>query len=251
MVHFEDDENLRMSEIFKEKRRSNREVLIMLCNWELHKDYQQKLLLNLILFYETEKSRVVSLDKSISKLYLLDLDNLLPLIKHLYSYTGRPARNQQGIIRSLVLMLDSNYHSITNWAKKVASDRLLCALCGFEFDKAPSHSSYYDLINRLWLSSHKEHIKRKRKPKSFYSKPRMKLKAGQKLPPKHSGSVSKLASLAERGKLREERPEKIFQEFLARCLVDKSASMGLLGAVNNFSIAMDGSCYNSGQPPWC
>jgi len=25
MVHFEDDENLRMSEIFKEKRRSNRE----------------------------------------------------------------------------------------------------------------------------------------------------------------------------------------------------------------------------------
>lgn len=78
------------------------EVLIMLCNWELHKDYQQKLLLNLILFYQTEKSRVVSLDKSISKLYLLDLDNLLPLIKHLYSYTGRPARNQQGIIRSLV-----------------------------------------------------------------------------------------------------------------------------------------------------
>ena len=74
----------------------------------------------------------------------------------------------------------------------------------------------------------------------------MKLKAGQKLPPKHTGSVSKLASLAERGKLREQRPEKIFQEFLARCVVDKSAAMGILGDVNNFSIAMDGSCYSSG-----
>ena len=225
----------------------------MLCNWELHVDYQKKLLLNLILFCETEESRVISLEKSISKLYLLDLDNLLPVIKHLYSNTGRPAKNQQGIIRSLALMLDFNEHSITNWAKRVASwakrvasDRLLCAICGFEFGKAPSHASYYDFIKRLWLSSHKEHIKHKLKPKSFYSKPRMKLKAGQKLPPKHTGSVSKLASLAERGKLREQRPEKIFQEFLARCVVDKSAAMGILGDVNNFSIAMDGSCYNSG-----
>ncbi|NMB98066.1 MAG: hypothetical protein GYA02_15930, partial [Clostridiaceae bacterium] len=93
----------------------------MLCNWELHVDYQKKLLLNLILFCETEESRVISLEKSISKLYLLDLDNLLPVIKHLYSNTGRPAKNQQGIIRSLALMLDFNEHSITNWAKRVAS----------------------------------------------------------------------------------------------------------------------------------
>jgi len=190
-----------------------------------------------------------------TRLYVerLLIDDLLPVIKHLYSNTGRPAKNQQGIIRSLALMLDFNEHSITNWAKRVASwakrvasDRLLCAICGFEFGKAPSHASYYDFIKRLWLSSHKEHIKHKLKPKSFYSKPRMKLKAGQKLPPKHTGSVSKLASLAERGKLREKRPEKIFQEFLARCVVDKSAAMGILGDVNNFSIAMDGSCYSSG-----
>jgi hypothetical protein len=222
------------------------EVLFMLRYWELHEDYQRKLLLNLKSLSLTEKSRVVSMDKSLSKLYLLNLDNLLPVIKHLYSDTGRPATNQQGIIRSLVLMLESKKHSITNWAKKVASDRLLCAACGFEFGKAPSHASYYDFIKRLWLSSHKEHIKRKIKPKSFYSKPRMKLKAGQKLPTKHTGATAKFASLAERGKLREERPEKIFQEFLARCVVDKSADMGLLGNVNNFSIAMDGSCYNSG-----
>lgn len=184
--------------------------------------------------------------KSLSKLYLLDLDNLLPVIKHLYSDTGRPANNQQGIIRSLVLMLSSGEHSITKWAPKVASDRLLCAACGFEFGKAPSFSSYYDFIKRLWHASHARHVKLKLKPKSFYSKPRKKLKAGQKLPPKHSGVTKKLVSLAIRGKLREERPEVIFQKFLARCVVDTSAKMGILGDSSKLSIAMDGSCYKSG-----
>jgi hypothetical protein len=218
----------------------------MLCNWESHENYQKKLLLNLILFCEIEKSRVASMAKSLSKLYLFDLDNLLPVIKHLYSDTGCPAKAQQGIIRSLVLMLSSSEHSITKWAKKVASDRLLCAACGFEFGKAPSFSSYYDFIKRLWRSSHTRHVKLKIKPKSFYSKPRKKLKAGQKLPPKHSGATKKLVSLAIRGKLREERPEVIFQEFLARCVVDSSAKMGLLGDSKKLSIAMDGSCYKSG-----
>jgi hypothetical protein len=143
-------------------------------------------------------------------------------------------------------MLDCNEHSITKWAKKVAVDRLLCAACGFEAGQAPSHSSYYDFIKRIWLASHEQHVKRKLKPKSFSAKPRKKLKAGQKLPPKHSGSVKKLADLAYRGKLREERPEKILQEFLARCVVDQSAKMGILGDTKKFSIAVDGSCYNSG-----
>jgi hypothetical protein len=60
----------------------------MLCNWESHDAYQKKLLLNLILFSETEKSRVVSMNKALSKLYLLNLDNLLSVIKYLYSDTG-------------------------------------------------------------------------------------------------------------------------------------------------------------------
>lgn len=218
----------------------------MLCNWVSHESYQKKLLSDLEMLFEYEKSRIVSMEKALSKLYLFDLDNLLQIIKPLYSGTGSPAKNQQGIIRSLVLMLDFKQHSITKWAKKVASDKLFCAACGFEFGSAPSHSSYYDFINRLWLASFKEHKKRKLKTKSFYSKPRKKLKAGQKLPPKHSGSVKKFALLAERNQLRSIRPEKIFQDFLARCIVDKSASMGILGDLKKFSVAMDGSCYNSG-----
>jgi hypothetical protein len=77
----------------------------MLRDWPCHLLYQESLLLNLTLFFLTDRERVVELDKSISKLYLLNLDKLLPIIKPLYSNTGRSAKNQQGIIRSLVLML--------------------------------------------------------------------------------------------------------------------------------------------------
>lgn len=218
----------------------------MLCNWISHESYQKTLLRDLNVLFEYEKSRLVSMEKVLSKLYLLNLDNLLPIIKPLYSGSGSPAKNQQGIIRSLVLMLACSEHSITNWAKKVAVDKILCTACGFEFGKAPAHSSYYDFIKRLWLASFNEAKKRRLKPKSFSSKPRKKLKAGQKLPPKHSGSVKKFALLAERDQLRTIRPEKIFQDFLARCVVDESAKMGILGDVKKFSLAMDGSCLNSG-----
>jgi hypothetical protein len=226
------------------------EVLNMLGNLEKHCDYQKKLLLNLIFFLEIQRSRVVSMSKSISKLYLLDLDNLLPVIKPLYSNTGFPARNQLGIIRSLVLMLDSGKHSITNWAKEVASDKLLCIICGFEFGKAPSVGSYYDLLKRFWLSSHNLHVKKSKTPKHFKKKPTKKLKAGEKLPPKHGGVVKKLANFAMRGKLPDYRPEKILQDIFARCVVDTSAKLGILGNTEQLSTAGDGTCYKSGASPF-
>ena len=69
----------------------------MLRNWGSHSKYQEKLYFNMLVQYEIQRSRVVNLNKSISKLYLLNLDNLLPVIKPLYPDFGRPAKNQQGL----------------------------------------------------------------------------------------------------------------------------------------------------------
>jgi len=223
------------------------EVFYMLRDWQSHEEYQKNLLLNLVLFYQTDRERVVELSESISKLYLLNLDKLHPIIKPLYSNTGRPAKNQAGIIRSFILMLDQGEHDIPKWAAKVASDRLLCAICGFTFGDAPDFSSYYDLTKRLWQASHKAHIERKKKLRSFYSKPRKKLKQGKKyVLPKHNGVVKKFASLAILDKLPQYRPEIVLQKFLARCVVDTSLEMGILGDPKNFSIANDGTPYYSG-----
>jgi hypothetical protein len=125
----------------------------MLRNWQSHSDYQQHLIIQRLSAYDQkEKSRLILLDKAISKLYLLNLDNLLPIIKPLYPNFGRPAINQQGIIRSLTLMLDQHEYSITKWAKKVQQDDLFFDICGFDSNKAPGVGSYYDLLWRLWLA---------------------------------------------------------------------------------------------------
>ena len=186
----------------------------MLRVWTLHSVYQEKLRLKMILHHEIQRSRLAALDKSISKLYLLNLDNLLPVLKPLYSDFGRPAKNQQGILRSLVLLLDQQDYSITTWASKVASDPILFDACGFD-DKAPSASSYYDFIIRLWIADRKLHLKRKLKIKRFTSKPKTKLKAGQKLPPKRSGTVKKLVNKAINGTLKNFCPEIILQKLIA------------------------------------
>jgi hypothetical protein len=217
----------------------------MLRDWTPHCDYQEKLRLKMLLYYETQRSRLVALDKSISKLYLLNLDNLLPVVKPLYPDSGRPAKNQQGIIRSLVLMLDQQVYSITNWALKVASDPLLFDICGFVV-KAPAAASYYDFLIRFWRADRKLHLNRKKKVKKFTSKPRLKLKAGEKLKPKHPGTVKKLVDKAIKGKLKNFCPEIILQKLIARCVVDTSAQMGILGNVDNFSVAFDGSPFYSG-----
>jgi hypothetical protein len=219
----------------------------MLRDWPCHQEYQTALLLNLTLFYLTDRERVVELEKSISKLYLLNLDKLFPIIKPLYSNTGRPAKNQQGIIRSLVLMLDQGVHDIPTWAAKVASDKLLCAVCGFEFGDAPAFSSYYDLTKRLWLASHQAQVARKKRLRSFYPKPRKKLQQGKKYKlPKHNGVVKKFVGLVIRNELPAYRPERIFQDFLARCIVDTSLQLGILGNQQDFSIAVDGTLFYSG-----
>lgn len=56
----------------------------MLHNWELHKDYQNNLKLKLLFYMQTQRSRQVEFHRIISKLYLLNLDSLLPIIKPLY-----------------------------------------------------------------------------------------------------------------------------------------------------------------------
>lgn len=197
------------------------------------------------LHHEIQRSRLAKLNKSISKLFLLNLDNLLPVLKPLYPCFGRPAKNQQGIIRSLVLMLDQREYSITNWASTVASDPLLFDICGF-YGNAPAASSYYDFLIRVWAASRKLHLARKRKVRRFTKKPKLRLKAGEKLPPKHSGSVKKLVDKAVSGKLKNFCLEAILQELVARCVVDTSYQMGLLGNPDDLSVAFDGSTFYSG-----
>jgi hypothetical protein len=222
----------------------------MLRKWDHHAEYQEKLVQKMSYHQLMQGSRVAALDKSIAKLYLLDLDPLLPVVKPLYPGLGRPAINQQGIIRSLVLMLDQQEHSITKWALKVSSDPLLFDLCGFDTDYAPAVASYYDLLVRLWIADYRSQLRKKAKLKLFSPKPKRKLKANQKLPPKRPGVVQRLVKRAIKGKINSFGPQVIMQKLLARVVVDISAEMGILGNIEDFSVAFDGSTFLSGASPY-
>ena len=60
----------------------------MLREWTCHVDYQEVLRFRLTNHLFNQRSRVIALYKSISKLYLLNLDTLLPVVKPLYPKLG-------------------------------------------------------------------------------------------------------------------------------------------------------------------
>mgnify|MGYP007112224384 CR=1 FL=1 len=76
----------------------------MLGPWLPHQMYQQQLILKLIPHWFFDKGRILQMKNSILKLFHLDLDRILHIIKPLYSNTGAPSKEQAGIIRSLVLI---------------------------------------------------------------------------------------------------------------------------------------------------
>lgn len=88
--------------------------------------------------------------KALFKMIALDVDVLIPFMQSYYSSTGRPAKFQMEILRACVLKHHFGFFSNKKWVKKLKSDHLLAAICGFDPDHIPSFSSFYDFINRFY-----------------------------------------------------------------------------------------------------
>lgn len=105
---------------------------------------------------------------------------------------------------------------------------VLAAVCGFEdHNHTPGVGTFYDFIDRLWLSYTPQ--KATQAPKSKRGK---RPKSGEKLAPKHPGIVKKLVEQALVGRVINKRPEKILQQILKECAVKPSSKLGLLGNPN-------------------
>lgn len=125
----------------------------MLGKWRCHADYQQYLVKNILPFYITQKASVEYYQTAFSKLYILDLDVLKPVLEPYYSHTGKPSKNQAEIFRSFVLASELGYHSIPQWVAKLKSHDLLCHMIGLSPSEVPGVGCHYDFINRLWLEN--------------------------------------------------------------------------------------------------
>ena len=123
----------------------------MLNFWRSHVDYQAFVSDTVSIFSENELLKLQSYSKSREKLDALNLDPIGVLLAPYYSNTGRPAKNQPEILRSIVLMMDLGFTSVDRWHKHLQNDFILTTLVGCTLDSLPPLGSYYNFMNRLWL----------------------------------------------------------------------------------------------------
>ena len=196
--------------------------------------------------FESDKKNVLHYKIALSKLYILDLDPLKPLLAGYYSITGTPAKNQPELIRSFILMSELKIHSITKWVEELQANEILCFMIGLSRSEIHNVGSYYDLINRVWLSNPVVEYEFEHSLHNFKRKPRKKLEKNKKQPPRHPGIIQKFVDLALDGKTFESRPEMLMQQIFAKIGVEPSAKEGLYGDINKLPVSGDGTCVNSG-----
>ena len=109
--------------------------------------------------------------RSYYELYILDLDPLKALLAKNYSITGAPAKHQPELIRSFILMSELKFHSIPKWVEELQSDELLCSMIGLSRTDIHNVGSYFDLINRVWLSNSDDEYEFEHSLHNFKRKP--------------------------------------------------------------------------------
>ena len=105
------------------------------------------------------------------KLFHLNLDPVRKQLMPLYSSTGRPAMHQDIILRSLILFTllfnkTIAATSLTNWVNSVLPvSAVLQAIIGCRSQEdLPPLGSYFDFMNRLWLSDRSIYSRKKLLP---------------------------------------------------------------------------------------
>ena len=214
----------------------------MLGYYRNHNDYRTFVITELKHLSQTRPDQVEEHKQAILKMLILNLDPMLPTIAPLYPSTGAPAKSQMEIFRSLVLMVHMQ-SSLDNWIETLKFNPVLRAIAGFTHDSLPGLASYYDFINRIVPLADKPILK------SFKSKPKKKLKKGEKLPSKNKDVVGKLVKriISDEKKFLKSlhrRHERVLQEIFSRVSVDSSINMGIIP--EHVSASGDGTCVATG-----
>lgn len=215
-------------------------------NFISHKEYQDSIISRLNEFYSGGLLTLVNSDwPKIYKLWITDLSGVYDLLINTYSTKGPAGYNPSNMLRSFLLLLFVNPSmGLTKWADQLKRVPLYAIISGFEPNKTPSVGTFYDFFDRLWLSdldNTKKHIKHKKHKKRKKSK-KKKPKKGEKAPIKKPGRVKRLIDRALKygPSKKKQDTDRLFELFHSQFL-EVSASFGLLGDLNNFSLSGDGT----------
>jgi hypothetical protein len=222
---------------------SIQEVVSLLGYWRPHSEFQTWLEQKLLSLLPVFESQILFYEDILEKIYILNLDKLLPLVLDRYSHTGRPAKCQPEIFHALVIMVHLK-EPITSFVKRLKAEPVLAVACGFEPGSVPGVGTFYDYLNRFWLGH--EPVSVLREPEKRNKKP----DKGEKLPDKIPGLVTELVNKVLNGYDFTDNPEHLLQKILKECAVKPSLDLGLCGDPENFVFAGDGAPLETGANPF-
>jgi len=220
----------------------------MLGYWRPHEEYVKFVLTSLKELASLDPDRVIEYQEAISKMLILNLDPIQPIIAPLYSDIGAPAVNQIEIFRSIILHHGLNM-TITEFHEKLRVNSVIRTIAGFTKDNVPGIASFYDFMRRLYPIDETPVL---RQPYSKPVKSKEKLKKGEKMPPKNPNITAKLADMIINDpehfeSLLKRRQERFLQKIFAEVSLSKSVELEIIP--KTFSLSGDATPIATGACP--
>ena len=174
-----------------------------------------------------------------------DLDTLGSTICRHYSRTGRPARDPAAMLRCMLLMTFCRCRRITDWVTRLRREPVLNIACGFPVDDLPGASTCLDFLDRLAPGPRRRYALRRPSAR------RLRLRPGEKLPPKRRGLLNRLVRRLMRTTETRRDPGAGWNELLLRTAL-ASVERGLIPNAAAMTVAGDGThlesgCYSHGH----
>lgn len=169
-----------------------------------------------------------------------NFDALRPRLAAAYHPTrGRPAIDPVTLLRALGLQILFGEPSITAWVRRLQQTPGLARLCGWP-GKVPAVGTFYALLYRLYPDPDRRQGALRRP-----SGRKLKLKPGEKLPPKRPGVTGRVARRVLREARRPVRPRVTDRwDALLATVVQQSVQRGVLPTT--WDLAVDGTPVESG-----
>lgn len=182
-------------------------------------------------------------EKEIAWCLAADIDRLVGLVRARYTERrGRPAVDPARLLRFLGIVTVREIGSLVDGLQQVRQAPFLARLCGWNtLEEIPAIGTIYAFIRRLYPEAHPRQGAWRRP-----SGRRLKLKAGQKMPPRRPGAVERVtrrvAREAQRG-VRFPAPSDLWDQLLATTV---SGSVQRHVLPSDWHLAPDGSPIESG-----
>ena len=203
-----------------------------------HAAYQNRVLTQLRKYYpDADTTLDTSTWEVLEQFWALDLSSVDLAMKDRYSVFGPEPRLPSDMLRSYLLSMKFKVPSLTLWASRLKQDHLYAILSGFIVGDTPGTGTFYDFMNRLWLSDKNNISDPLHPPKEKPKKPK---KKGEKAAPVEKVTVYDLLD-----KFAIDPPQdfasaaRLFEIFKSQFL-DVSVENGLID-LDNLAISGDGT----------